>query len=81
MTDQRTNIAYSVDLVRGLDVDTADLPGDVGTVLEPTAGLPRSTPGSSPDGRVPASAERPELTRHPATGPGAGLGSPPSGPR
>ncbi|HEY7723446.1 MAG TPA: hypothetical protein VIB11_16530 [Pedococcus sp.] len=45
MTDQRTNIAYSVDLVRGLDVDTADLPGDVGTVLEPTAGLPEVDAG------------------------------------
>lgn len=28
MTGQRTNIAYSVDLVRGLDVYTVDLPGD-----------------------------------------------------
>ena len=28
MTGKRTNIAYSVDLVRGLDVYTVDLPGD-----------------------------------------------------
>ncbi|MDF2091427.1 hypothetical protein P0Y31_03645 [Knoellia sp. 3-2P3] len=40
MTDQRTNIAYSVDLVRGLDVYTVDLPGDAGAVLEPAGGLP-----------------------------------------
>ena len=40
MTDQRTNIAYSVDLVRGLDVYTVDLPGDTGAVLEPAGGLP-----------------------------------------
>ncbi|MDF2145225.1 hypothetical protein [Knoellia sp. p5-6-4] len=40
MTNQRTNIAYSVDLVRGLDVYTVDLPGDTGAVLEPAGGLP-----------------------------------------
>ena len=35
MTGKRTNIAYSVDLVRGLDVYTVDLPGD--EAVTPTA--------------------------------------------
>jgi hypothetical protein len=45
MTDQRTNIAYSVDLVRGLDVYTVDLPGAAEAVVETTAGLPEIDAG------------------------------------
>lgn len=39
-TDRKTNIAYSVDLVRGLDVYTVDLPGQSETTT--TQVLPRS---------------------------------------
>jgi hypothetical protein len=43
-TDRKTNIAYSVDLVRGLDVYTADLPGQkvsaTSTTSVPRAQLP-----------------------------------------
>ena len=44
-TDRRTNIAYSVDLVRGLDVYTVDLPG---TDALPETGLPALPAGLLP---------------------------------
>jgi hypothetical protein len=38
-TSQRTNVVYSVDLVRGLDVYVVDVPGDgLGTVPSVAAG-------------------------------------------
>ena len=45
MTDERTNIVYSIDLVRGLDVYAVDLPG---------SGSPAPARASSPSAALPA---------------------------